>query len=321
MISGKVLVTGGVGFIGSHIVNNLLKLDGIEKIIVLDNLSSGKIENLGQNLRNDRLKFIKGDIRSNSLVQRVVKDVDYIFHEAAIVNVEVSIRKPKEVNDVNVNGTLNLLHASLGNKKLKRIVFASSCAVYGDPEKIPIDENCRTCPISPYGASKLAAELYMKVFYKVYGLPTVSLRYFNVFGPGQEANPYSGVISIFVYKALKGEPITIFGDGEQTRDFVYIDDIVKANLLAASNEKSLGEVFNIGSGTEITIKDLASKIIDISGREKIDIVYGPSRSGDIRRSLANIEKARRILGYEPRTNIENNLVKVFEYFRDHVGIK
>jgi len=315
LVSGRVLVTGGAGFIGSHLVDRLLSIKEVNEVTVLDDLSSGKVENLTASMKDKRLRLIRGDVRSEELVEELVKNVDYIFHEAAIVNVELSLKRPREVNSVNVGGTLNILWAALNNERIKRIVYASSCAVYGDPERMPIDEECRTRPISPYGVSKLAAELYMEAFYKDYGLPTVSLRYFNVYGPRQEASPYSGVISIFMYKALRGEPLTIFGDGEQTRDFVFVGDVVEANILAATNERAIGEVFNIGSGTEITIKELAKKIVKVSGNRNVRIVYAPPRKGDIKRSLANIEKAERVLGYTPHINMEKNLMKVLDYMK------
>ena len=239
MVNGfsEVLVTGGAGFIGSHIVYRLLD-DGL-KVRVFDNLSTGDKKNLKDHKDNKSLKFIKGDIRNRRQVRKAVKCVDAIFHEAALVSVNRSINEPLISNAINVTGTLNLLQESV-EAKIKRFVFASSCAVYGDAEILPINEKLEPKPLSPYAAHKLGAEKYAKKFYEEHGLETVSLRYFNVYGPRQKYGPYSGVISVIVNCLLENKAPTIYGDGTQTRDFVNVKDVVAANMLALSKKEAAG---------------------------------------------------------------------------------
>jgi UDP-glucose 4-epimerase len=298
----KVLVTGGAGFIGSHLVDRLL-LEGYE-VTVLDNLSSGKTENL--NLKDAKLHFLKGDIRDAETVKKALKDVDVVFHLAAIIDVAFSVKEPLLVNDVNVNGSLNLLNESVRHY-VKRFVFASSCAIYGEPIRVPIDEEHPTNPISPYAVSKLVVENYCQLFSKVYGLETICMRFFNVYGLRQESGSYSSVIIHFINRLRRGKPPIIFGDGSQTRDFVYVDDVVDALFKAMNLREGVGEKINIGSGRETSIRELAEVIIKKFGLKDVRPIYDSSRPYDVKRSCANIEKARRLLGYEPRVSLEDGL--------------
>jgi len=230
------------------------------------------------------------------------------------VGVELSKDDPWGVHDVNVGGTLSVLRAAL-KADLKRLVLASSCVVYGEAENFPISEDEPPRPKSPYGASKLAAEAYWRAFHEIYGLKTVALRYFNVYGPRQRGDEYGGVISKFISRVLGGLPPEIYGDGKQTRDFVHVRDVVKANLLAASEPNAVGEVFNIGSGKEITIYELAKTILELADMADLEPVYGPPRPGDIRRSWADIGKARAVLGYEPEVQLEDGLRELLNMAR------
>ena len=307
----KILVTGGAGFIGSHIVDRLL--DEGFNVRVFDNLSTGDKKNLAQHESKENLQFIEGDIRNFDLVKKVVKGVDAIFHEAALVSVTRSVQNPLLANEVNVTGTLNLLKACV-DAKVKRFVFASSCAVYGNSKILPNHENLMPIPLSPYAVSKLAAENYVKVFHVVYGLETVILRYFNVYGPRQKYSPYSGVISIFVNRLLEGKPLTIYGDGTQSRDFVYVRDVVEANILALSRQNAVGEVINISAGEAVTINTLTNSLQKIMDKTDLELVYTETRLGDIRNSFADIHKAKTILGYTPKVSINEGLVNLVNWY-------
>jgi nucleoside-diphosphate-sugar epimerase len=308
----QVLVAGGAGFIGSHIVDKLI--DANAKVTVIDNLFAGKLENIEQHKKNKNFRFIKGDIRNLKLVKETVNGVDFVINVAAVVSVPRSVENPLLTNDVNVKGALNLLKASL-DSDVKRFIQTSSASVYGDTEKLPIREDFAPNPISPYAASELAAENYAKVFYQVYGLETVCLRYFNVFGPRQEYSAYSGVISIFVNQLLRNQPPTILGDGEQTRDFVFVEDVVSANLLALTKKEATGEVFNISTGKAISINKLVQIMQEITGKTKLKPIYKEARPGDIRHSYACIDKARKVLGYEPIIPLEVGLKKLVDWYR------
>jgi UDP-glucose 4-epimerase len=290
----SVLVTGGAGFIGSHLVEKLLKED--YNVLVLDNLSHGKIENL--DMKNRRLTFLKGDICDKQTVKKVLKDVEAIFHLAALVDVPFSVENPTLVNRVNVCGTLNVLEESI-KSKVEKFIFASSCAVYGEPRYLPIDEEHPTNPLSPYAVSKLVVEKYCQVFHRLYGFKTVSLRLFNVYGPRQGSKSYSGVIIEMIKRLKSGKPPVIFGDGTQTRDFVYVLDAVEAFYKAMKAPQCTGEI-NIGSGRETSIIELATILIKKFNLKNIKPVYTEPRTGDIKRSWANIGKAKRLLGYEPK---------------------
>jgi len=306
----KILVTGGAGFIGSHIVDRLLT-NGFE-VIVLDNFSTGRMENLAHHQGRKNLHIVKSDLRELESVKTALVDVDVVFHEAAMVSVVRSVENPLITNEINVTGTVNLLKACL-DAGVKRFVHASSSSVYGDIETLPKREDLSPQPISPYAVSKLAAENYVKVFHEVYGLETVCLRYFNVYGPRQAYGPYSGVITIFMNQLRSNQPPTIYGDGTQTRDFTYVQDVVEANLLAMMNKNATGEVFNTAAGVPTTINQLAKLLLEIMGRINLKPVYQSPRLGDIKHSYADISKARRILGYEPKVSLKEGLEKLVNW--------
>lgn len=307
----EILVTGGAGFIGSHIVDRLL--DEGFKVRVLDNLSTGEITNLAQHQNKKSFQFIEGDIRNFDLVKKTVKGVDAVFHEAALVSVTRSVENPLLSNEINVTGTVNLLKACV-DAHVKRFIYASSCAVYGDTETLPNHENLAPKPLSPYAVEKLAAEKYAKVFHNVYGIETVSLRYFNVYGPRQKYGPYSGVISIFINRLLENKPPIICGDGEQTRDFINVKDVVEANMLALSKRKAVGEVFNISTGEATTINKLTETIQKIMGKTSLKPVHAEPRPGDIKHSYGDISKARRNLEYKPKVQLEKGLSELVKWY-------
>ncbi|MCO6041450.1 SDR family oxidoreductase [Thermococcus alcaliphilus] len=304
MIKNKlIVVTGGAGFIGSHIAEELSKEN---EVIVIDNLYSGKAENVPSNA-----KFIQADIRDYQSIAELISQADYVFHEAALVSVVESVEKPILTEEINVLGTLNILKAlSEGHGKL---IFASSAAVYGDNQNLPLKESETPKPQSPYGVTKVAGEYYCRVFYELYGVPTVSLRYFNVFGERQGYNQYAGVISIFINRALKGEPLIIYGDGKQTRDFIYVKDVVKANILVAKSSKANGKVFNVARGERTTILELALKIIDTTNSPS-SIIFDKPRPGDIRHSQADITEIKK-LGFEPEYSLEEGLLRTIEWYK------
>ena len=307
----EILVTGGAGFIGSHIVDRLL--DEGFKVRVLDNLSTGEIKNLAQHQNKKSFQFIEGDIRNFDLLKKTVKGVDAVIHEAALVSVTRSVENPLLSNEVNITGTVNLLKACV-DAHIKRFIYASSCAVYGDTETLPNHENLAPKPLSPYAVDKLAAEKYAKVFHNVYGLETVSLRYFNVYGPRQKYGPYSGVLSIFINRLLENKPQIICGDGEQTRDFINVKDVVEANMLALSKRKAVGEVFNISTGEATTINKLTETIQKIMDKTSFKPVHVEPRPGDIKHSYGDISKARRNLEYEPKVQLEKGLNELVKWY-------
>lgn len=310
----KFLVTGGAGFIGSHIVDRLLN-EGFE-VTVIDNLDTGCLENVAHHKDNKRFHFVKGDIRDYSLVKRTVKGADAVFHEAALASVVLSIRDPTITNEINVVGTLNLLKASL-DLGVKRFVYASSAAVYGNTNRVQKKEDMPLNPTSPYGVSKLAAEKYVEIFHELYGLETVSLRYFNVYGPRQRLDEkwaYGSVINIFLDRLLRNMPPVIYGDGKQTRDFVYVKDAVEANMLALRRNDAVGETFNIGTGKRITVNKVAQLLKRMTSKENLENVYSDSRLGDVRHGYADISKAIRILNYEPKFSIERGLGELVNWY-------
>lgn len=300
----SVLVTGGAGFIGSHTVEALIR-KGYE-VKVLDNLKTGKIVNLKNIL--DKIKLIKGDIRDENVLSIAIKNSEYIIHLAAIVSVDEAINNPLEAFEVNAFATLKLLELAR-ILEVEKIVYASSTAVYGEPISFPINENHPTNPKNPYGASKLAGESLMTSFGETYGIETISLRYFNVYGPRMQAGPYAGVISKFIEAARRNKPLLIYGDGNQTRDFIHVHDVVKANILALeSKEKG---VYNIGTGVETRIIELAKLIIELT-KSKSVIKYTKPRSGDIYRSVADIRKAKNKLGWKPQITLREGLTKLIQ---------
>ncbi len=306
----RCLVTGGAGFIGSHLVEYLIR-EGM-KVRVLDNLSTGSLENL-ELFRGD-IDFEQGDVRDFDMLHKVVSDVDLVFHQAAEVSVPRSVEDPLNTAMVNDLGTLQVLEASR-RAGVKRVVFASSCAVYGDLPELPKKEDMPTRPLSPYAVSKLNGETYACLYSDLYGLETVCLRYFNVFGPRQDpTSPYSGVISIFMHKAARDELPTIYGDGEQYRDFVYVADVVGANLQAAIRQDIAGVVVNVGTGSSVTINQLWKNIAKLAGVET-ESARGTERPGDIRESIADISRAQEVLAYVPKHSFLEGLEQTWEWYR------
>ena len=302
----RALVTGGAGFIGSHLVGRLLALGHVVRVV--DDFSTGKRQNLAP-MACPELEVIEADIRGGWQLREVAAGCEVIFHEAAIVSVPYSVENPQETHDVNLQGTLNVLEAAR-HAKVRRLVFASSAAVYGDAPGLPKHEGMLPTPISPYGLEKLTGEHYLTIFARLYGVETVSLRYFNVFGPRQDpTSAYSGVISIFADRARRGEPLTIFGDGLAYRDFVYVDDVVEANLLAAAAPEAAGHVFNVARGEKTTLLDLAAMIGRIVGRDLV-VRHEAARAGDIAESLADIGRARARLGYAPTVTVKEGLQRL-----------
>lgn len=306
------LVTGGAGFIGSHIVERLVR-EG-HKVRVIDNLSTGNKENIEPFV--EEIEFIEGDIRDLELVREAMEGVDYVLHQAAVPSVPRSVKDPLMTNAANVDGTLNIL-ITARDTGVKRVVYASSSSAYGDAPILPKHEEMKPEPRSPYAVSKLAGELYCQAFYHVYGLETVALRYFNVFGPRQDPeSQYAAVVPKFIMALLSGEPPTIFGDGEQSRDFTYIENVVEANLLAAEAPDAAGEVFNIACGERITVNELTRLLAEIAGANpELKPEYAPQRPGDVRHSLADISKAGRLLGYEVKVSASEGLKQAVEWYR------
>jgi nucleoside-diphosphate-sugar epimerase len=302
-------VTGGAGFIGSHITDRLLE-SGFD-VTVIDDLSSGCLENISAHTDKRGFVFVRGDIRSLETVKKVVKNVNVVFHEAALVGVTESLKKPMLVNDINVNGTLNLLEASL-KAGVERFVLASSAAVYGDPKTVPIKEDSVVVPESPYAVSKLVTELYAKTYFRVYGLETVCLRYFNVYGPRQASGPYAAVITAFVDDLIRNRRPTIYGDGEQTRDFVNIKDVVQANVLAMEKDCA-GEVFSVATGSSVTINHLLEIIKRAMDKNEIEPKHAAQRPHDIRESCGDVSRASKILGFKPEVSLEDGLRDFVKY--------
>ncbi len=310
------LVTGGAGFIGSNLVLELLRRGW--SVRVLDNLSTGRLQNLDPVL--DQIDFIQGDVRNRQDVDRAVKGVDFVFHQAALPSVPRSVKDPMSTNEVNVTGTLNLLLAArdLG---VRRVVIASSSSVYGNNPVLPKTEELKPCPASPYAVSKLAQELYAVNFWKLYGLSTVCLRYFNVFGPRQDPqSQYAAVIPRFITALLFDQRPVIYGDGNQSRDFTFVADVVEANILAAEAEGVDGEIFNVARGGSITINNLLELLIEITGAD-VAAVYQEPRPGDVRHSRADITKAQRLLGYVPRYGLRKGLEETVKWFQEHLLCK
>ncbi len=305
----RYLVTGGAGFIGSNTVDELVRRG--HSVVVLDDISAGKEENLSQVA--GEIEFIRASITDLETVRTACRGVDYVLHLAARTSVPRSVKDPLETNRVNVDGTLNVLVAAR-DAKVRRVVFAGSSAVYGETPTLPKVETMMPVPISPYGVSKLVGETYARAFGRVYGLENVSLRYFNVFGPRQDPNsPYSGVLSRFITALLDGAQPVVFGDGEQSRDFTYVDNVVEANLLACKAAKASGTVINVGTGSRFTLNHTLKLLEKIAGRPAKP-KYDPPREGDIRDSQADIELARTLLGYNPRVGFEEGLRRTWEWY-------
>ena len=306
----KILVTGGAGFIGSHLVEALVSAGC--QVVVLDNLSGGHLSNL--TTVKQRIELYEEDIRNLAALEKASDGCDAIFHLAAVVAVQQTIKDPVDSAMVNDIGTINVLEAARKNN-VGRFVFASSCAVYGDDPRLPKKEAMTPLPASPYAVHKLSAEHYARVYCELFGLKTASLRFFNVFGPRQDpASPYSGVISIFMTRAISGQTPVIYGDGNQSRDFVYVKDMVKTLMLAASTESAAGRVLNIGTGSSVSIKQLWELICSASGQQQAP-VYEPARAGDILQSVADIGLAKELLNYKVEFSLEQGLAATLEWYR------
>ncbi len=309
----KIVITGGAGFIGSHIAEGLVSE---HEVVITDNFDhyyspALKQRNLDCMMEMDNVTIIRGDITDPTFVGSVIDDtVDYVYHEAAQAGVRISVEDPFKPNNVNVTGTLNVLTAAR-DAGVQRVINASSSSVYGKKQYLPFDEVHPTIPVSPYGVSKLAAEHYCRVFYEIYGLPTVSLRYFTVYGPRMRPDL---AISIFTGEMLRNRSITVFGDGNQTRDFTYIDDIVRVNRKLLKTDAADGQVMNVGSGHRITVNDLIAHIRDIT-RSASEVIYSVARKGDAEHTLADVRLAKKLVGYSPETTIVDGLKRFVEWRR------
>jgi nucleoside-diphosphate-sugar epimerase len=308
----NVLVTGGAGFIGSNLTEALLKKG--HQVRILDNFSTGKRENLIFNRDDLSLEVLEGDIRDFTVCQKAMKEIEYVFHQAALPSVPQSVEDPLTANSVNVGGTLNILLAAR-DAGVKRLIYASSCAIYGDDPTLPKKEDMIPMPLSPYALQKYIGEHYGRLFFQLYGLEAVSLRYFNVFGPKQDPNSiYSAVIPRFIDALLQGRSPIVFGDGGQSRDFIYIENVVQANLLAMDAKHLHGEVINIASGERRSLNQLLDVLKEILG-SKVSPIHQEARKGDIKHSLADIQKGKKILNYDPQVGINVGLKKTVEYFQ------
>ena len=306
----RYLVTGGAGFIGSNTVDELVRRG--HDVVVLDDLSTGKAENLSE--VKEKVELLRHSVTDLDRVREACRGVDCVLHLAARTSVPRSVKDPLETNRVNVDGTLNVLVAAR-DANVKRVVFAGSSSVYGETPTLPKREDMPPAPISPYGLSKLAGEMYGQVFQRCYGLEFVSLRYFNVFGPRQDpGSPYSGVLSLFNAAILNGTQPNVYGDGEQSRDFTYVGNAVEANLLACEAKRAAGLAINIGTGSRYTLNQTLALLEKITGRPA-KAKYGPPREGDIRDSQADISRAKDVLGYTPRFGFEEGLKDTWEWFR------
>jgi len=312
----RILVTGVAGFIGSNLTDKLLELGA--QVIGMDNLFNGRLDNIQNAQKNKKFEFHKADIRDYNILLDLCKDIDIIYHEAAFTSVPQSVKMPESCNDVNVNGLLNILNVAR-QRDVDKIIFATSSSVFGDIPGLPKKDDAKRKPISPYGVSKLTGEAYMQAYHSVYGLNTTSLRYFNVFGPRQRDSPYSGVIAIWLGKLLRNEDLVIFGDGEQSRDFTYIKDVIQANLKTAEYDAA-GEILNVGAGSPIKLTDLAKLILKITNKTDLNIKYTKLRAGDIKHSYADISKAQELIKFQPKYNQEEGLKDYFRWYRDKHSI-
>lgn len=315
----KVVVTGGAGFIGSHLADRLLGIGA--QVVVLDNLDpyySGKEENFRHNLKNPNYHFVKADILDLDVLNNALKNADIVFHLAAQPGVRYSMEHPVKTNRINVTGTVNVLTASK-RCELKKFIYASSSSVYGEPKYQPMDERHPTNPISIYGASKLAGEKYCRIFNDHLYLPTVILRYHTVYGPRQRPDM---AIHKWVKKIFDGDTITIYGEGDQTRDFTYCDDIVSGTILAAEADDVRGEIFNLGSRSRVRINDVIQLILQMTDKEDLKPVHQPPAPGDVSDTYADISKAIKLLGYEPKTNLDVGLKSFLDWFwaRSRTGV-
>lgn len=310
-LTGTALVTGGAGFIGSHIASALIDLGA--RVRVLDDLSTGHRENIDD--IGSEVDFIQGSVADENLLSNALDGVEIVFHEAAIPSVPRSVEAPRQSHIASVDGTFSLLLAAR-DKKVRRVVYAASSSAYGDQPTLPKSEQMLPDPLSPYAVAKLVGEYYCQVFTRVYGLETVSLRYFNVFGPRQDpGSQYSGVVSRFISALLSGEQPVIYGDGEQSRDFTYIDNVVAANLSAAEAKDASGKVINIANGERITLNQLLAELKELTGKQDVKAAYLEPRVGDVRHSLADISMARKLLGYESKVDLREGLQRTINWWK------
>ena len=309
-LSGIALVTGGAGFIGSHIAQTLVARGA--RVRVIDNLSTGHLDNI--EAIGASADFIRGDLADEGAVRKAVEDIEIIFHEAALPSVPRSVTNPRETHLACVDGTFNLLLAAK-EAGVRRLIYAASSSAYGDQPTLPKVESMRPEPLSPYAAAKLVGEYYCQVFNRSYNFETICLRYFNVFGPRQDpSSPYSGVVSRFLEFLTKGGRPVIYGDGEQTRDFTYISNAVDANMLAAEGDKAVGQIINIANGEQVSINELFRQLKEITGHHDVEPEYQPARTGDVMHSLADISRARDLLGYAPKVGLAEGLQATTEWF-------
>jgi len=301
----RYLITGGAGFIGSNLAHHLI--GRAEKVTIFDNFSTGRMKNLDGIEKHKNLTIVEGDVRELTDLKKEARKCDFIIHNAAIPSVQRSMKQPLDCNDVNILGTLNALIAAEAYSGVKRLVYASSSSAYGDSPSLPKVETMQNNPLSPYAVSKIAGEDYCRMFYSSFRVDTVSLRYFNVFGPRQNPiSQYAAVVPKFIGTLLRGRDPLIFGDGKQSRDFTYVDNVVEANVLATQTAKAGGEILNVACGTRVTILGLANFLGQILGRD-VNPRFEKARAGDVRHSLADITKAREFLGFRPRFGIEEGL--------------
>ncbi len=312
----KILVTGGAGFIGSNLVLRLMSDDRITAVKVLDNLETGRFANISAFKDQPKFEFIEGDIRNYTICLRATEGIDVISHQAALGSVPRSVKDPITTHEVNATGALNIFNAARENK-IKRVVYAASSSTYGDHPDLPKVEDKIGSPISPYGITKLVNELYAKVFAELYDMEFIGLRYFNVYGPQQNpAGPYAAVIPLFIKALLDEKSPIINGSGDSSRDFTFVEDVVQANLLAmfTDDPNALNQVYNIAKGEQTTLNDLFDILKEISGKS-IKPVHGPERNGDIKHSLADVSKAKRLLEYDPATSPAEGLRKTFDWYK------
>jgi len=308
------LITGGAGFIGSNMVRFLLEKGC--KVRVLDNFETGKRENLAEIA--GRIELIEGDIRDMNTVSKAVAGVEIVYHLAALGSVPRSVKDPATSHDVNVNGIFNMLVAAR-DAKVRRFIFASSSSIYGQSKVLPQHEGLLLTPISPYGATKAIGEIYCRAFYETYSLQTVSLRYYNVFGPRQDpTSQYAAAIPLFVSALLRNKSPTIFDDGEQSRGFTYIDNVMQANWLAAKAKETHGEAVNISTKNAVTVNTVVNTIRKLMGKEEIRPVYAPPRPGDIKHSLADVALAKKVIGYEPFISFEEGIAKAIDWYKENL---
>jgi len=298
------MVTGGAGFIGSHTVDALL--NGGSEVWVIDDISTGSLRNLRPWIKNRRFHFHKTSVRNYRRIESFAKRVEAIIHLAAVVSPFISVKKPEVANEINVAGTLNILRAAL-KAEVKKVVYASSSSVYGNQKTLPISESNPLQPVTPYGVSKLSGEKYCIAFYQTFGLQTIALRYFNVYGIRQSASPYSGVIAIFVKRLQRGLAPEIFGDGEQRRDFIHVSDVVEANVRAMNTDTGNGEAFNIGTGQPTSINNLVHLLADLCGQTRLNPINRAPRMGDIMQSYADVRKAKHVLGFQSKIALRDGL--------------